>query len=213
MAAVSTSVRRTRTRTRSGTRTRPRIRGDLAQARLLDAAEELFYRDGARNVGIDAVIRLAGVNKMSLYRQYQSKEDLLLHFLRRREATFWDFFDRSLARHPRDPRRQLRQVFRDLRVRVGAPGYRGCPFVNCAAEFPDPAHAVRRRVTAFKVGVLHRLSGLARSAGARRPLALAQALALLFEGAYAASQTHGPGNALLKAIPEMAETMLQRHGV
>jgi hypothetical protein len=102
---------------------------------------------------------------------------------------------------------------RDLSERAGAPGYRGCAFVNIAVEFPNPAHEVRRLVTGFKIRVLRRLTALARSAQARRPLALARALALLFEGTYAASQTHGPANALVAAIPEIAETLLQQHGV
>jgi AcrR family transcriptional regulator len=205
MVTLSTSADRPRAR-----RSTP---GEIAQARILDAAEELFYREGARNVGIEAVIRLAGVNKMSLYRQYQSKEDLLLQYLRRREATFWQYFEASLARHPGKPGRQLRQVFGDLRARAAAPGYRGCPFVNVAAEFPDPTHAARRQAAAFKASVVQRLAVLARAAQARRPLALARALALLLEGAYAASQTHGPGNALIAAMPEVADTLLEAHGV
>lgn len=204
MVTKSTSTRVTGTR-----RSTP---GELAQARILDAAEELFYREGARNVGIEAVIRLAGVNKMSLYRQFHSKEDLLLHYLRRREARFWQYLETAIARHPGDPRRQLLQVFRDLRERSSAPGYRGCPFVNVAAEFPDPAHEVRQVVSAFKTRVVRRLAALARAAHARRPLALARALALLLEGSYAASQTHGPGNALVAAIPGIAASLLQQHG-
>jgi AcrR family transcriptional regulator len=189
------------------------ISGALAQARILDAAEELFYREGARNVGIEAVVQLAGVHKMSLYRQYRSKQNLLLHYLRRRDAQFWQHFETSLAKHPGRPRRQLRQLFRDLSARAGAPGYRGCPFVNIAAEFPDPAHQVRRLVSRFKLRVVQRLTAVAKTAGARRPAALARALALLFEGAYAASQTHGPGNTLIAAIPEIAKTLLARHGI
>ena len=198
---------------RGRARARRSTPGELAQARILDAAEELFYREGARNVGIEAVIRLAGVNKMSLYRQYESKQDLLLQYLRRREARFWQYIEASIAQHPRDPGRQLRQVFRDLRARAAAPGYRGCPFVNVAAEFPDPAHEVRRQVAAFKTRVVQRLAALARAAHARRPLALARALALLLEGTYAASQTHGPGNALIAAMPGIADTLLKEHGV
>src|ERR1700733_13415901 len=110
--------------------------GAVAHTRILDAAENLFYLEGARNVGIDAVVKRAGVNKMSLYRQFESKDDLLRHYLLRRDERFWAYFDASLAKHPGRPRAQLRQLFVDLAARPSTAGYRGCPFVNIAVEFP-----------------------------------------------------------------------------
>src|ERR1700733_6249702 len=111
--------------------------GAVAHTRILDAAENLFYLEGARNVGIDAVIKRAGVNKMSLYRQFESKDDLLRHYLLRTDQRFWAYFDASIDKHPGAPRLQLTQFFVDLAQRASVPGYRGCPFVNVAAEFPD----------------------------------------------------------------------------
>src|SRR5882757_11435350 len=99
--------------------------GPVAQAQILDAAEELFYLEGARNVGIDAVVKRAGANKMSLYRQFESKEDLLRQYLLRRDQKFWSYFDASLAEHPGSPRNQLRQFFVDLAKRASASNYRG----------------------------------------------------------------------------------------
>jgi AcrR family transcriptional regulator len=187
---------------------RAHIAGPVAHSQILDAAGELFYLEGARNVGIDAVIKRARVNKMSLYRQFESKDDLLRQYLLRRDERFWAYFDASLAKHPGQPRAQLRQLFVDLAARTSAVGYRGCPFVNIAVEFPDRTHIARRMVADNKTRLLKRLSELTRAAGAHDATFLARALALLIEGAYAASQTYGPGSALMTALPKAAESLV-----
>jgi AcrR family transcriptional regulator len=182
--------------------------GPVAHLQILDAAEDLFYRKGARNVGIDAVVKRARVNKMSLYRQFESKENLMLQYLLRRDAKFWAYFDASLAKHPGEPRAQLLQLFVDLAARTSAASYRGCPFVNIAVEFPDRSHAARQMVADNKARLLKRLTELARAAGASNVSFLAKALALLIEGAYAASQTYGPGSSLMAALPKAAAVLI-----
>jgi AcrR family transcriptional regulator len=179
-----------------------------AQAKIFEAIDELFYLEGARAVGVDAVVKRAGVNKMSLYRQFESKDALLLHYLTRREERFWDYFEASLARHPGRPREQLLQFFTDVSERAQRPGYRGCPFVNMAVEFPDPQHAVRRIGAANKEQLMARLLELTTAAGARDPQGLANGMALLIEGSYTSTQTYAPGHALIAAIPQVAQAMI-----
>ncbi|WP_341677044.1 TetR/AcrR family transcriptional regulator [Niveibacterium sp. SC-1] len=190
-------------------RTRKIVPAADAQQQILDAVDELFYREGARSVGIDAVVKRAGVNKMSLYRQFESKDALLLHYLEGRDALFWSKFDASLAKHPDAPRAQLMQLFVDLAERTRKPTYRGCPFVNIAAEFPDPEHPARQAVARNKAQLLKRLVALTKAAGARDPAALARGLALLIEGGYTASQTFEPGHPILKALPETAGILIE----
>ncbi|MGC1521021.1 MAG: TetR/AcrR family transcriptional regulator [Steroidobacteraceae bacterium] len=180
----------------------------MAHTQILDAAENLFYFEGARNVGVDAVVKRAGVNKMSLYRQFESKDGLLRHYLLRRDQKFWAYFDASIDKHPGAPRHQLRQLFLDLAQRTSAPRYRGCPFVNVAAEYPDRSHVARRMVADNKARLLHRLTELVNAAGAQDAPLLAKSLALLIEGAYAASQTYGPESSVMTALPMAAEVLL-----
>lgn len=182
--------------------------GPEAQERILQAVDELFYREGARAVSVDAVVKRAGVNKMSVYRQFASKEDLLLHYLARRDEKFWSYFNASLAKHPGQPAKQLVQFFADLAGRAGNPDYRGCPFVNIAAEFPERDHPARLMVAENKKQLMARLLELAEQAGAKDAQALANGIALLIEGAYAASQTYQAGHPLLSALPQVAQTML-----
>ncbi|KGD33084.1 TetR/AcrR family transcriptional regulator [Burkholderia pseudomallei] len=184
------------------------VAGAQAQQHLLRAAEELFYQEGVRAVGVDAVVERAGVNKMSLYRQFASKDELVLAYLERMDACFFERFDTSVAKRPGKPKAQLVQYFDDLAQRASQPGYRGCPFVNVAAEFPDFDHPARRAVAANKDRLMARLVALTEAAGAREPQALAGALALLIEGIYAASQTYRPGASPISSAPGVARQLI-----
>ncbi|WP_395071256.1 TetR/AcrR family transcriptional regulator [Paraburkholderia silvatlantica] len=191
----------------------PRPRAQTAGARahehLLRAADELFYREGVRAVGIEAVVERAGVNKMSLYRQFSSKDDLVVAYLQRCDVRFFERFEASLAKHPGEPAKQLVQYFEDLARRASVPDYRGCPFVNVATEFPDATHPARRSVDNNKTRLMARLTALAQEAGANDPVALAEELALLVEGIYAASQTYGPGSGPILAAPRLAKRLIE----
>ncbi|WP_028228065.1 TetR/AcrR family transcriptional regulator [Paraburkholderia ferrariae] len=180
-----------------------------AQEHLLLAADELFYREGVRAVGVEAVVERAGVNKMSLYRQFSSKDDLVVAYLKRCDERFFDRLEASVAKHPGEPVKQLLQYFEDLAQRASAADYRGCPFVNVAAEFPDASHPARHSVAENKAKLIARLTTLAGQAQAADPAALADELALLIEGIYAASQTYGPGCGPILAGPRMAKRLIE----
>ncbi|HEX7937122.1 MAG TPA: TetR/AcrR family transcriptional regulator [Paraburkholderia sp.] len=182
--------------------------GPEAQQHLLRAADELFYREGVRAVGVDAVVERAGVNKMSLYRQFSSKDELVMAYLERKDAQFFGYVEKSFAKHPGEPARQLQQYFDDLAARASLEGYRGCPFVNVAVEFSDTAHAARQFVFRNKERLLARLTELATAAGAGDPETLANALALLIEGVYAASQTYRAGSGPVLAAPKAAALLI-----
>jgi AcrR family transcriptional regulator len=184
------------------------IPAETAQKRLLDAADALFYREGVRNVGVDSVVAEAGVNKMSLYRQFASKDALMLAYLERQERRYWRKFDASVAKHADAPARQLPQFFADWAERAAVDDYRGCPFVNVACEFADPAHPARRFVFRHKAELLARIEAIVRAAGARHPAELAGAIALLVEGCYTASQTYGNRHPMLKSAAACVEAMI-----
>jgi AcrR family transcriptional regulator len=167
--------------------------GTDAQQQILAAVDELFYREGARAVGVDAVVKRAGVNKMSLYRQFESKDALLQEYLARRDERFWAYFEASMAKHPGDPQAQLLQFFTDLAQR---------------AAKPSREHPARQAVTANKALLWKRLHELAVASGAADPQLLANGMAILIEGAYTASQTYNPSQALLKTIPQIARNMI-----
>ncbi|SMG60078.1 TetR/AcrR family transcriptional regulator [Paraburkholderia susongensis] len=182
--------------------------GPQAQRNLLRAASELFYREGVRCVGVDAVVERAGVNKMSLYRQFSSKDELLMAYLEQKDEQFFAYVKKSFAKHPGEPAKQLQQYFDDLAVRASVDGYRGCPFVNVSVEFADIGHPARQFVFRNKARLMAHLLELSTAAGADDPAALADALGLLIEGVYAASQTYGPGCGPILAAPKVAGQLI-----
>jgi AcrR family transcriptional regulator len=178
-----------------------------ARERLLAAANELFYRDGIRSVGIDEIIAAADVAKMSLYRSFPSKDELVAAYLRERDTRYWEWWDEVVARHPGKPREQLLALFRALAKLPARPGWRGCPFTNAATEFPEPDHPARRVAEDNKLKLRRRLRDLARDAGARDADSLADQLVLLFEGIYASAQTFRSPHPATRAVAA-AEALL-----
>ncbi|MBN3725825.1 TetR/AcrR family transcriptional regulator [Burkholderia sp. Ac-20379] len=182
--------------------------GASAHTQLIDAAEQLFYREGVRAVGIDAVVERAGVNKMSLYRQFSSKDELVLAYIERKNDGYFGRFDRLAAQWPDDPKAQLLAYVDELARRTASPDYRGCPFVNVAVEFPDAAHPARVSVADNKSELKRRLIALATGAGARDPLALADSIALVIEGVYAASQTYRADDTPVGRAPQLVRALI-----
>ena len=164
--------------------------GKRAGEKVFAVAADLFYRESIRSVGVETIVQEAGVAKISLYRSFASKDDLIVAYLEDRNADYWRGLDRLMTKQ-QDPRGQLRLLVDYIAARATTPGYRGCPFINYAAEFPDAAHPGHRVVEANKQKMRQRLSGLTQAMGARRPAQLADAIFLLIEGAYASSQTLG----------------------
>ncbi|VVD86126.1 Transcriptional regulator AcuR [Pandoraea terrigena] len=201
-------ARRRRAASGAGKTERHVTPASVAQQYLLNAAVELFHTEGVRAVGVDAVVKRAGVSKMCLYRQFASKDELILAYLDHMQTASLARIDESIAKRPGEPRAQMLQIFVDLSERASRPGYRGCPFVNVAAEFPDPAHPARISVIHYKAEVVRRFTALATAAGLREPAPLVDALSLILEGGYAASQTFGAGSPPLRILPTVARQII-----
>jgi AcrR family transcriptional regulator len=180
----------------------------LARDKVFAVAADLFYREGVRAVGVERIVQQAGVAKISLYRSFPSKDDLIFAYLEHRNADFWQQWDADFARHDGDPHAQLDAIMTYLANRTTRPGYRGCPFINFCAEFPDAAHPGRKVAEAAKREMRRRFVRIAEALGAAQPQTLADGLLLLAEGAYAISQTlggrNGPGHALVPAARALA---------
>jgi AcrR family transcriptional regulator len=181
-----------------------------ARERILDTAEELFYQEGIRAIGIDTVIERSGVAKMSLYRNFASKEDLIAAFLARRNEKYWGWWDGIMARHPESAKRQLEDLFAALPERICRPGYRGCSFLNAATEFPDAGHLGRQAALAHYEELRRRLLALCRRLKVMKPKQLADQLLLLIEGAYTAGGILGYREAA-KSVTKAAGELIRSH--
>ena len=115
---------------------RGNIEGIPPRERILAAAADLFYRHGIRAIGVDSIAEAAGTNKMTLYRHFASKDELVAEYLRRLAEKASAAWDRFAADHPGDPRGQLRGWLADMAAHVGSGDERGCPLANAAVELP-----------------------------------------------------------------------------
>jgi len=184
-----------------------------ARERVFAVAADLFYRKGIRAVGIEEIVNEAGVAKISLYRSFKSKDDLIVAYLEQRNTEFWQQWEERFADVESDPRALLDAIMDYLARRTTQAGYRGCPFINYAVEFPDASHPGHRVVEANKREWRRRFTAIAEALGAPKPKLLADSLLLLVEGTYAISQTlggpKGPGASIAAAAKAMVEGQMR----
>ncbi len=169
----------------------PQTRGTAVREKILATACELFYREGARAIGVDTVVARSGVAKTSLYRWFPAKDDLIAAFLERRDTQFWAQWSRVADQHIGQPREELEEQIAWIGRYVVSKGYRGCPFINVASDFPDAEHPGRKLCASNKRKLKKRLLDLSTRIGAANPGLLADQLALLIDGAYANAQIMG----------------------
>jgi AcrR family transcriptional regulator len=178
-------------------------RGPLSvRDRVLETAATLFYREGVRAVGVDLVVERSGVAKTSLYRHFATKDDLVVAFLEREDAEYWEDWESVTAQEPDDAEAELQAHLRWIAGHIAAPRYRGCPFLNVATEFPEPGHPARAVAMRNKTELLRRLAVMAKKMGVRKPDDLASQLVLLIDGAYMNGPLlgkKGPANSLVTA--------------
>ncbi|MCI2416036.1 TetR/AcrR family transcriptional regulator [Saccharopolyspora sp. K220] len=154
-----------------------------ARQRLLDAADELFYAHGINATGVDAVITAADVARMTFYRHFRGKDDLVIAYLEGRDVRWRATLDEAIANAGTDSRAQLLAFFDALKTWHGDPRFRGCPFANAAAEFPGPDHPARAVVAAHKQAVQQRMTEIANNVPHTAPNLLVDQLMMLYEGA------------------------------
>jgi AcrR family transcriptional regulator len=190
--------------------------------RILETAGDLFYSRGIHCVGVDSIATEAGTNKMSLYRNFPSKEELVAEYLREQEREYWAVWDSCIAPHAGDPRRQLEALFDGFLARVKSKALepddcksrRGCALGNAAVEIPEEDEGLRKIVHAYKSQIRQRLRQLAKQAGASDADTLGDALMLLMEGGcYTLSTfpgTSGPIATMARAARALIQAFLPK---
>jgi len=135
-----------------------------AKLRILETANQLFYDDGIRTVGVDRLISASSVTKATFYKHYGSKDKLITEYInyRHRVAAEWLA---DLVAADDDADRALQALREAITTAIETPGFRGCPFINAAAEFPDAAHPVRRAVEIHREWYVDVLEQLLRRIG------------------------------------------------
>jgi AcrR family transcriptional regulator len=180
------------------------------RTRILKAARDLFYRNGIHAVGVDAIAEAANTNKTTLYRHFESKDELVAECLRALGGEFdraWAEIERAHAGKPKD---QLLAWLRFIAEFKLDGSERGCAFANAAVELPDANHPARRVIEEYKSRHRELIIALCRKAGLRDPELLADELFLLGEGARVTLQSLGPRGPA-ERLAEMFQTLVAAH--
>lgn len=147
--------------------------------RILDAATEAFYREGIRAVSADKIISAAATTKVTFYRYFPTKDDLVAAYLDRQSALIRE----AAGALPEDPCEALKALAQAMGSEACRPGFRGCPFINAAAEYPAADHPVRAAVARHRGWFRSLVAELAGRLGAENPELAADQLIMLRDGA------------------------------
>jgi AcrR family transcriptional regulator len=164
----------------STTTTAPQRRGRGGRERILAAAAQLFATQGINATGMEQVAGEAPVSKRTLYAHFRTKNDLVIAHLQGLVLS-GATLESGLTREDVSPRERILMLFDQLTADAGP--VRGCPFIDAAAEFPDPHSAVHSYAREQKLRMVQLIAALVTELGCREPLALAEQLATLADGA------------------------------
>jgi AcrR family transcriptional regulator len=162
------------------------------QAIVLDTAERLFSGRSSRSVGMDELVRETGLGKMTVYRLFKSKDDLVGAYLSRKAATVLAFIDAELDRLHGDPEAALLSVVDAVERDVTRTGFRGCPFNNVSSEYDDPQHPARSAAADYKFELYSRLERLSEEIAPGNGEDLAAQIHLIVDGMYLSGGLLGP---------------------
>jgi AcrR family transcriptional regulator len=157
--------------------------GRGARQRILDAAAELFYREGINATGVERLAAESSVSKRTLYQHFPSKTAVVEEYLRSIEQRYTDSVLPMADGGDQTPRERLLAVL-EIPTARGGP-LRGCPFHNAAVEAAGAMPGVQEIVKANKRSFIDGLTELAKQAGAADPQLLGNELGVLYEGAAA----------------------------
>jgi AcrR family transcriptional regulator len=168
--------------------------------RILDHATRLFQEHGPRAVGTQQIIDECGCGKKLLYREFASKDDLVVAYLERCHREWSAIMDEATKPHAGDPARQLVALVQAVASQVTATDYSGCPFRTTYSHYPDDAHPAHLVAVRHVRDLRARLHTLARRAGAPDPNALADRLMLIIDGLYINGSMLGRKGAATAAV-------------
>jgi AcrR family transcriptional regulator len=176
--------------------------------RILEAADDLFRRVGIRGVGVEALAEAAGTNKMTLYRHFASKDELVAEWVRGIVAQKEAEWDEIAAKHPGDPQAQLVDWSRRVAKKFAEMEERGSTLGNALAELPEADHPARRVIDEHRVREHERVRAVCREAGFPEPELAADQFYMMIEGAKACVQCIGlkrVGEHLMRSVDALIE--------
>ena len=165
-------------------------RGELgrpseARTRLLDTATRIFYADGIHAVGVDRIIAEAKVTRATFYRHFPSKDDLVVTYLQEVHRMDRSAITAAIAAHS-SAAASVQAIADTIAANIRSPVFRGCAFLNAAAEFPDVDHPVHQQIITHRQWFLDTLTTLMAQVAEDSSDAAARHFVMLRDGAMAA---------------------------
>ena len=198
----------------NGTKTGKKSKSSIpVRERILAAAGDLFHRQGIRGVGVEAIAEAAETNKMTLYRYFPSKDELIAEWVRGIVAQKEGEWKELNAKHRGDPQGQLQDWSRRYAQKLRAMEERGSSLGNALAELPDPNHPARRVIQEHKQREHKRVLRLCKEAGLPDPALSANLFFMMLEGAHSCVQCIGMskiGEHLVEVVNRMVRNITQR---
>ena len=197
-----------------GLKTKKRGRSAIpVRQRILVAAGALFHKQGIRGVGVEAIAEAAQTNKMTLYRYFDSKDELIAEWVRGIVAHKEEEWKDLNAKHRGDPHGQLQDWSRRTAAKLRAMEERGSALGNAFAELPDPNHPARRVIQEYRLREHKRVLRLCKAGGFRDPALSANLFSMMLEGAHSCGQCVGMrqiGEHLVQVVDLMVENSRQQ---
>jgi AcrR family transcriptional regulator len=185
-------------------------RGAAVHERILDAAGDLFYAQGLRAVSAEKIIERAGITKVTFYRHFPTKDALIVAYLEHRAELERAGLAVARAAAGDDPVKALQQLAEGIGSESCQPGFRGCAFINAAAEYADPGHPVRRVVAAHRTWFRQELAAMLTDAGVADVDAAVDEIVMLRDGALVCGYLGAPGS-VASALAQGFESIIRRH--
>ncbi|MDI1310179.1 MAG: TetR/AcrR family transcriptional regulator [Methylotenera sp.] len=176
--------------------------------KILAVATLLFDSRGIQASGVDTIIAESGVAKATLYKHYPSKNLLVIAYLKSKSDKFYEWLNSQLASKKEDSIEILITLCELVEVWISTPEFHGLPFHIASVEFPDPDHPINQYSVVLAAELQGYLSKIAKTAGARDPVALGQQLTIIFEGAALVDRL-SPGTGAAKRAKNAAVALIQ----
>ncbi len=177
---------------------------------LIDTALHLFAERGYHATGIDMILERAGVSKKTLYRHFRSKDELILAALKKYDGLFRNSFMRQVEARAESPRDRLLAIYDVAGDWFAQDDFFGCVYINATGEFSAPRTPIRKVCQEFKAMMRGFIENLCVEAGASDPVALADELALVLEGAIVTAQVAQDRGQAARIAKSAAEALIDK---
>lgn len=183
-----------------------------AKQRIVETALRLFYQHGIHTIGVDRIIAESQVAKMTFFNHFPTKKDLILEFLRVRDDRYMQWFETTLDSITKDKKKRLQACLKVIEIWFRDPQFRGCVFINTAAEVGPGENEEKILCVGHKKRLAEFIEAVASDAGYKQVKKLANQLVTVIDGATVRAQMDGP-EAGVEALMDCAKALLKNQKV